>query len=438
LIYNPIYTKKTTTLIIIPAILLGISLLSGVDFTASASETNKYLQPPTTLNLQFARQNSDIYPALYAKSGILEAISWKITIEVNSDGSFKKIIPIPNKNFSADRFADGAPEDGTFTLTGTYNKGNISSEWTFDLHIPPRKDWNYPDTYTGSGTFYSTQPVSEESGAGVIEGNLSRTYTKWTDVKMKDHTTLTENTNIRNTWFAVNTCKEVICGCADMPEATDSKARFNSLTNEVSFAHCTKSDKAQDWTPAIPKTKLFVNDHILTGIDSFATLQFGDMTTFQMKPDTEVIVKSPPEQESKLGLVSGHLWINFKKMLTNGTMEVEMGQAVAGIKGTTLVLEQNNGVSTLKVIEGTVSFTSKETGKSVEVNTGEKVTADSKGLSNIEKFDVAAENSGWKAVDQTKNPKGQAGISIAVYILGAVLFAGGLIFLVLKKKLTKK
>jgi hypothetical protein len=404
-----------------------------------AAETNQYLSPPTSINLQFDRQNSDIYPAVYAKSGILDAISYRMTLDVSSDGKFSKTIAIPNQNFSASNFANGAPEDGNFTLTGTYNKGNISAEWTFELNIPARKGWNYPDNYTGKGIFYTTDIISENSGTGTIEGNISRTYTKWTDVKMVDHTTLTDTANFKNTWRTINSCKEVICGCRDVDDAVDSKARFNSITGEVGYAHCSKSDKSEEWIPAIPKTKLMVNDHISTGPDSFATLQFGDMTTFQMKPDTEVIVKSPPEQESKLGLVSGHLWINFKKMLTNGTMEVEMGQAVAGIKGTTLVLEQVNGSSTLKVIEGVVSFTPKGSSVSADINAGEKVTAGNDGLSPVEKFDVVQENAGWQAAKDLKSTKGSLQATNQSYlIIIAVVITGLLGLFILIRKLKFK
>lgn len=171
-----------------------------------------------------------------------------------------------------------------------------------------------------------------------------------------------------------------------------SKARFNSITGEVSYS----PDPATiDWQPVTPNTILHVGDHISTGADSSCILQFEDMTTFTMKPETEVIIKKSLLQETKLGLVAGHMWTNFKKMLTNGTMEVEMGQAVAGIKGTTFVCEQIGGKSTLKVMEGVVEFTSKVNQSKIIIGTGEMVTADSTGLGKKQKFDLAAESADW-------------------------------------------
>jgi ferric-dicitrate binding protein FerR (iron transport regulator) len=114
-----------------------------------------------------------------------------------------------------------------------------------------------------------------------------------------------------------------------------------------------------------------------------------------MKPKSEVIVRTPPGQETKFGLVMGHLWANTKKMFTNGHMEVEMGQAVAGIKGTTFVCEETKSTSTLKVIEGTVAYTSKKNPKTVMVSAGEMVTAGPTGMQEKKKFDIEAEKKLW-------------------------------------------
>lgn len=53
-------------------------------------------------------------------------------------------------------------------------------------------------------------------------------------------------------------------------------------------------------------------------------------------------------------------------MTKDGKMEISTTQAVAGIKGTTLVLTDDGQHSTLKVIEGTVEFTSLTNGKKLK------------------------------------------------------------------------
>jgi len=69
-----------------------------------------------------------------------------------------------------------------------------------------------------------------------------------------------------------------------------------------------------------------------------------------------------------------------------------MSQAVAGIKGTTFVLSENKSQSSIKVIEGSVAFTSKSTGQTEMINGGETITADKNGLGPKTTFDAAAEN----------------------------------------------
>lgn len=82
-------------------------------------------------------------------------------------------------------------------------------------------------------------------------------------------------------------------------------------------------------------------------------------------------------------------------MMKDGTMDVEMSQAVAGIKGTVLITEETGSKSTLKVIEGHVNYTSKVTGKSEMVGPGEMITATKKGLGKKKEFNIDTEKATW-------------------------------------------
>ncbi|MEM4734045.1 MAG: FecR domain-containing protein, partial [Candidatus Bathyarchaeia archaeon] len=143
--------------------------------------------------------------------------------------------------------------------------------------------------------------------------------------------------------------------------------------------------------------------------------------------------------DNMLKLLSGQLWSNMKKMVIEGQMDIEMGQAVAGIKGTTFVLEEKNEQSTIKVIEGTVEFKSKTSGASIIVGEGEKVTATSQGLGSKTSFDVQAEVESWKDYLPDKQSEGLAGgifgfllnspfliialvIFLAICVLGIVVY----------------
>ncbi|MCK9565687.1 MAG: hypothetical protein M0Q43_06530, partial [Methanothrix sp.] len=67
---------------------------------------------------------------------------------------------------------------------------------------------------------------------------------------------------------------------------------------------------------------------------------------------------------------------------------LEMKYAIARVMHTIYVGEQTNDASTIKVINGTVEFTSNVTGEKILVNAGEMATATATGLSPLESFDV--------------------------------------------------
>ena len=173
----------------------------------------------------------------------------------------------------------------------------------------------------------------------------------------------------------------------------DAGTRFSSLSGQVEVAH--EGPDKLVWDVAKMNTVLCVDDHVKTAEDSTAIIGWADLSTFLLKPESEIVCSSPPSHDSKIGLVLGNIWVNVKKMANNGTMEVDMSQAVAGIKGTTFVLGETGSASTLKVIEGTVAFTSKATGKTVAVSAGQTVQADRTGLSAVTSFDATAESADW-------------------------------------------
>ena len=168
----------------------------------------------------------------------------------------------------------------------------------------------------------------------------------------------------------------------------DCGARFSSLSGQVEIRH---DNDPNGWFFAKMDTILYVGDHIKTSEDSNAIIGFADMSTFHLKPESEIVVTSPPDKDSKLKLVLGNIWVNVKKMMKNGCMEIDMSQAVAGIKGTTFVCEETGSSSILKVIDGTVTFTSKTNGEETLVHAGEMVTATEEGLQEPVEFDIASE-----------------------------------------------
>lgn len=179
----------------------------------------------------------------------------------------------------------------------------------------------------------------------------------------------------------------------------DSGVAFSDIFGQVEV-NIPNEDGTYDeekWDFAKLDGKTFpVGTHIKTSEKSGGYISFADMTTFTLKPGSEIILSSPAAKDSQVKLLAGNLWINVKKILKDGSMEIEMSQAVAGIKGTRFVLNETGTESTIMVTEGTVKYTSKSTGKSTDVSKGESITASVKGLSEKTSFDPIEEEKKWQ------------------------------------------
>jgi hypothetical protein len=166
------------------------------------------------------------------------------------------------------------------------------------------------------------------------------------------------------------------------------------------------------------------------------------MTTFEMKPESEIVIDTPPEKDSKISLLAGNIWANVKQMVKDGTMKVHMSQAVAGIKGTRFSLTETGTVSEIEVEEGTVVFQSKANGEEIIVSAGESVKATEKGLSQKITYDTfLGQESRQEKIDiiekksiAAKNPS-----SKLIYLIGGsfivlIITIGGVVIFNKRKK----
>jgi hypothetical protein len=174
----------------------------------------------------------------------------------------------------------------------------------------------------------------------------------------------------------------------------DSGAGFSDLMGqvEVNYPDANGNYDEENWTSAkLVQGQTFpVGTHIKTFENSSAIISFADASSFTLKPESEIIISSARDEVGTkviLKMLIGNMWANIKKMAKDGSMQVEMSQAVAGIKGTTFVVEETGTTSTLKVIEGTVEFTSLSIGNVATVTTGQHVTATTTGLSAADSLD---------------------------------------------------
>ncbi len=224
----------------------------------------------------------------------------------------------------------------------------------------------------------------------------------------------------------------------------DSGTRFNSLSGQVEIRH---EAEPNGWKSAQLDSVLYVDDHIKTGDESSAILSFADMSTFLMNAETEIVLNSPPSKDNKLKMVYGKVMANIKKMMKDGSMEIDMSQAVAGIKGTRFILTETGSESKIEVTEGSVAFRSKNGNEENMVAAGESVIASASGLGEKTTFDALVEDS--KLVEETSKvmPKeiatqipieARKNNNVLIIVLGAflIIFIGA--FTLIKKKFKSK
>ncbi|MEM2131324.1 MAG: FecR domain-containing protein, partial [Candidatus Woesearchaeota archaeon] len=152
----------------------------------------------------------------------------------------------------------------------------------------------------------------------------------------------------------------------------DSGTRFSDISGSVEILFPTGYEDdgtpifedEENWQFAKLDMELPYGAKIKLKERSSIILAFPSSEPYEMKtpenlyPYDETIIMLPlkPQKENQFKLIGGQLFNNFKKMLNDGSMDIEMSQAVAGIKGTTFVLEEDGKNSILKVIEGEVDL----------------------------------------------------------------------------------
>ncbi len=194
----------------------------------------------------------------------------------------------------------------------------------------------------------------------------------------------------------------------------DSGAHFSGLTGQIEWKM--PNDPVEKWQTCDLDQQIPSGAMIKTSEDSKAIIMFPDMSTFVMKPETTIIITAPGEKDGKLKLFAGSIWANVRKMVIDGTMDIEMNQAVAGIKGTIFECSEKDNVSSLKVYKGIVSFTPTSGGKPIDVWNGQKISADSSGIKEKESFDADSELIEWSNIIASLEPEDEKNIDKSAII----------------------
>ena len=384
------------------ASIIALLAISFLPIKVSADTKPAPLKPPFSLKITFdydqirdiENKNDPV------RLSYLLGYSDGMVISIDASGNVKGFAWIHSES------SDGRQKtEGRLYLTGTYKSGKINGSWTYSgtNDIPQIQEFYFVTdrTFEGSGDFYSRGTIDKEGGNGYMTGEMEWTHEECdkqdTDTRSPTFgACLQKSFHVENESFDIHwTAVPVGDYCFNLRlknDWEDSLTRFDAITGTIEIT-CDRNEV--DWEPVMMSQIVYVGDHIASRDNSSAILHFEDMNTWIMKPNTEIVIHTPPEKETKIGLVMGRLWNNTKKLLFEGTMEIETTQAVAGIKGTTLVMETDGNTTTLKVISGTVEFTSTVTGDKVEVTSGQQISADSSGLGEISSFDVEAEIADW-------------------------------------------
>jgi hypothetical protein len=189
---------------------------------------------------------------------------------------------------------------------------------------------------------------------------------------------------------------------AEKQEVEEPRAEMTDISSDVSFAAMSGQvewrapDDPDGWKLCKLGTKLPDGAHVRTLEDSSAVLGFSDMSTFILKPETEIVITAPPDAPGKIRLMTGRIWSNVQKILRDGTVEVDMNQAVCGIKGTTFYASELDGVSEVRVEEGVVAFRSKITGETMDIRAAESGSVAADGQIQKNNFDPDNEAQLWE------------------------------------------
>ena len=166
----------------------------------------------------------------------------------------------------------------------------------------------------------------------------------------------------------------------------DSHIRFNDFYGEVKMRPNWLEDDSYEFVDL--DSPIYECYRIKTEEDSGAILGLEDMSTYVMKPETTLIIRTEEDNTSRFELIVGTLWGQIKKMATGKSVKCEMSQCVSGISGTIVAWEEKNGVSSVYLFAGKVDVTSKKTKKKQVLQPGQTTSVGKDGKIVVKKFNI--------------------------------------------------
>lgn len=166
----------------------------------------------------------------------------------------------------------------------------------------------------------------------------------------------------------------------------DSKIRFNDFWGEVKIRCNFEEDDSYEFVDL--DTEIFEDDRIRTEEESGAILGLEDMSTYVIKPESELIIHTEDGNVSKWEMIKGTFIANVKKMIEGKSLEVEMSQIAMGVEGTIFVVEETGKESRVWLMAGAVSVKSKKTGKKTKLQPGQRSITGKDGVIQVKSFKI--------------------------------------------------
>lgn len=145
--------------------------------------------------------------------------------------------------------------------------------------------------------------------------------------------------------------------------------RFESINGQVNVMRGGKT------LNTALNTNLQPGDQIKTGSNSSASLQLANAVNLLMKSNSLLEIVKTAGSSPLLKFIGGNMQISLPKLPAGETLNIEMSQAEAIVKGTDFELWENGASSIIKVNEGSVIFRNKATGATVNVSAGQTFAA---------------------------------------------------------------
>lgn len=387
-----------------------------------------YPDKPVTLNFSFSATENSVVKLSFSGWASADFDQWDVGAGSRTGGS----IPFKNSK-DEDSFTINAingPTSYTETLTATLGKGSddsrIALRTIFSMGAP-----------MGTNYVYVWKQVSDKQDDAKIDPNAP--YIP----KKKPHVPIEQRADFWARWE--KQAKAWTQEDIDYAMKTTRIVKVGDIHGEAWVLRGWDTD-IDDAVYLQMGMELRHGDLIITRKDSGVILSYSDMSTYIMGADTEIVLDFPEDKTTKIGIVAGRIWTNLKHMVEDGTMEIEMAQAVSGIKGTTLICEEDGATSILKVIEGEVELTSKITGAMVTVKSGQMIYVTAEEMSEVFTFDIDAELATWddevRVLSDKAIAESEGGLNLWMIIggtaIGLSLAAGAFIFMRVKKPVLVK